>query len=710
MPPRCAVLRSRAGWCTAPSVSPDGIWISDAMLRQAIERYHRSSSQTCRTLSSCPGPIESRRRLGKRHMTAIIPDSRSLPPPWSIEFPLRPGEWKWEAPNTVGERLQNRKKFSPRRLLDRLIGWLEDRSQDTPSPDMSAPQPRLVEAATASSFQRSIAELHQRIIALDLAHANEKAIWTACKPFLRRVRSSIRRRMISSEDLIIALDPFDSQVTSQVAPELLDAIRSRLATLLLRVIYITRAGLEHDAYTGEFWQASVNLLTELRTQQFEKYFYFFRLAQCIPHKRHELLTTALVRNMIVGFIEFQASLPFPHKHSTSHNVILSAAIRELECHRPAVLWKEVMGILNERHCGDDLLRHQRQAVMTMSFTASATSRECFSMYPCEWTSEDAFLFTKGRLWATRYLEGSSAPSFIHLDVAGLNWVKMVDEIQAAPKAERDILLKQLCRSTIKTGQFRLMAEQLVEKMPSNTRLFREIAIASGNYRKARLLWRLVRDRWNIRYIVHHWDWTAWTPYVEAMIKDPDINVNLIWEMLALNWNQPNEALPGRAMCGINSQTELLEMMGRWFLEADHLTERQALHCVVQCLGVYQSIDKKVSPRMLLCVIDVVIRDLERGQRGRQERLAWMVRLIRKHMGPREADDVLFQLQGWRWTIENRTQAPCKPTVKKIEEELKVLAREATRGGLRQQSFSVVKEPERELEVADVVEQEASSQS
>ncbi|KAK7427671.1 hypothetical protein QQZ08_005777 [Neonectria magnoliae] len=338
--------------------------------------------------------------------------------------------------------------------------------------------------------------------------------------------------------------------------------------------------------------------------------------------------------------------------------------------------------------------------MTMSFVASATSRECFSMYPCKWTGEDAFLFTKGRLWATGFLQRNSVPSFMQLPVTSLDWASIVTDIWDVPETERTILLKQLCRSTIKTGQFRSMAEQLVERMPRNTRLFREIAIVCGNYRKARLLWRLVRDQSNITYIIRHWDWTAWTPYVEAMIKDPDINVKFIWEVLALNWDQPNEPPPGRTLHGINSQTQLLELMGRWFLEADHLTDRQTLHCVEKCLAVYQSIDKKVSPRMLLCMIEVVIRDLERGHRGRQDRLAWMVRLIRKHMGPQEADDVLFQLQGWRWTIENQTQAPRKPTIMQIEEELKALAREATKGGLQTQSLSMMKGPDKELDIAE----------
>lgn len=706
MPPRCAALRSRVGWCQTPTASPDSVWITDTMLRQAIERYHRASAQSRRTLSSFPGPMESRRRMGKRHMTAVMSDSRSAASPWSIELPLQPGEWKWEAPTEPGNRVRNENKFSLRRNMDRLIGWLENPDEDTPTTTSitSTDQPRAVEATMVSSFQRSLTELHQRLGAIDLADSDERAVWVACKPFSDHIQHSIRENMITSDDMIIALDPFDSQIKDQLTVGLLDAIRARMATQLVRAIYISRPDKEHDRYADRFWKASVNLLREMGTQQFQTYFYFFRLAQCIPRKRHERLSKALVFDMIAAYVEFQASLPFPHKHSTNHNIILSAAIKHLDRERPQLIWEAVLEILSQRHTGEHLTRLQRQAVMTMSFSPYVTSRECFEMYPSEWTSTDAFLYTKGRLWATRCFQRNSVPSFIHLDVAGLDWASIVKHIWDAPETERKILLKHLCRSTIKTGQFRTMAEQLVEKMPWNTRLFREIAIASGNYRKARLLWRLVRDKSGITYIIRCWDWTAWTPYVEAMIKDPDMNIRFIWRVLALNWGQPNKADPGRALCGINSQTELLELMARWFLEADHLSERQTLHCIQECLAVYQSIDKNLSPQIILCMVEVILRDLERGNYGRQERLAWMVRLIKKHLGDEEADKVLFQLRGWRWTIENRTQRPEKPTVKQIEDELAMLAKEAAGGDLRGKPLAMIqgleKMPEDDLSGID----------
>ncbi|KAH7163259.1 hypothetical protein B0J13DRAFT_538210 [Dactylonectria estremocensis] len=708
MPPRCVALCSRAGWRAGPTASLDNIWITDMMLRQAIERFQRVSGKPYRTISSVPGPMESRRRLNKRHMTAVMSDSRSAPSPWAIELPLRPDEGKWEAPTESGNRNLSDNKSSVSRLLDRLIGWLENPDQDA-STDISitsTAQPHAAETTMAPSLQQSLTALRQRLAALNLAaldlasRDDEITLWEACRPFSYHIRHSIQENTITSEDLIIALDPFDSQTKNQLVPELLDVMRGRLATQVVRTIYVTREHKRYDRYTDEFWSACVGLLKEMSRKQFETYFYFMRLAQSMPRKRHRL-NKSLVFNMLASYVEFQASLPFPHKHSTSHNVIFGAATKYLARERPELMWMAALEILGEKHSGVFLTRLQRQAVMTMSFSPDMTSRECFDMYPGQWTSEDAFFFTKGRLWATRCLQRTSVPDFMHLDVVSQDWVGMVKDIWSTPETERKILLQQLCRSTIKTGQFRTMAEQLVEKMSWNTKLFREIAIASGNYRKARLLWRLVRDKVGIEYIVRCWDWTAWTPYVEAMIKDPDINIKFIWRVLGFNWGRPNKAQPGTALCGINSQTELLELMARWFLEADCLSDRQTLHWIEECLRVYQSIDKNLSPQMILCMVEVILRDLERGNRGRQERLAWMVRLIKEHMGDEEADKVLHQLQGWRWTIENRAPCPEKeeerPTIQQIEVELAVLAQDAARGDLKDKRLAMYKEPENILE-------------
>ncbi|KAI6350813.1 hypothetical protein MCOR25_010367 [Pyricularia grisea] len=64
-----------------------------------MERYFSVSQAVMsrRQASSVPGPMEARRRLGKRQMTDAFQVHPS-PPPWAFEFPMDLSKWRWEPP------------------------------------------------------------------------------------------------------------------------------------------------------------------------------------------------------------------------------------------------------------------------------------------------------------------------------------------------------------------------------------------------------------------------------------------------------------------------------------------------------------------------------------------------------------------------------------------------------------------------------------
>ncbi|TLD27038.1 hypothetical protein PspLS_04866 [Pyricularia sp. CBS 133598] len=94
-PPRCRLARSRQ----AVSAASEGIWITDRVLANAMERYFSVSQvvMSRRQASSVPGPMEARRRLGRRQMTEAFQVHPS-PPPWAFEFPMDLSKWRWEPP------------------------------------------------------------------------------------------------------------------------------------------------------------------------------------------------------------------------------------------------------------------------------------------------------------------------------------------------------------------------------------------------------------------------------------------------------------------------------------------------------------------------------------------------------------------------------------------------------------------------------------
>ncbi len=119
MPPRHA-SQCRRVLQTPIIPTRDGVWISDGQLAAAFERYCDISRQVRRKASSVPGPLESRRRLGKRQIADLnaIHNTHSLPF-WALPNAVDMSKWQWEPPTSASEREQRRQH--PEQLG--FLGW-----------------------------------------------------------------------------------------------------------------------------------------------------------------------------------------------------------------------------------------------------------------------------------------------------------------------------------------------------------------------------------------------------------------------------------------------------------------------------------------------------------------------------------------------------------------------------------------------------------
>ncbi|CAK7223051.1 hypothetical protein SBRCBS47491_005070 [Sporothrix bragantina] len=122
----CRAVRSSLSSPSSSSSSalatniPDGVWITDSVLASAFSRYCQTISlpaspgTTRRFASNVPGPLESRRRLGKRQMTdqlslqlSLNPTGSMLPPAWALPNAPDLRQWQWSPPRDATEWAQN---------------------------------------------------------------------------------------------------------------------------------------------------------------------------------------------------------------------------------------------------------------------------------------------------------------------------------------------------------------------------------------------------------------------------------------------------------------------------------------------------------------------------------------------------------------------------------------------------------------------------
>ncbi|KAI1082741.1 hypothetical protein F5B20DRAFT_530141 [Whalleya microplaca] len=101
-------------------------WVPDSLLSAAFERFCAVSRTSARYGSSVPGPMESRKRMGKRQMGELnFGHSHPAAAPWELESLVDLTQWKWLPPSSPSTRSQHHrtKETSRQSLSDIIRNW-----------------------------------------------------------------------------------------------------------------------------------------------------------------------------------------------------------------------------------------------------------------------------------------------------------------------------------------------------------------------------------------------------------------------------------------------------------------------------------------------------------------------------------------------------------------------------------------------------------
>ncbi len=240
----------------------DSIWISDSLLAAAFDRFCVASKTWQRRFSNLPGPLESRRRLGKRQIGDLGLQSASSAPGWAFETPLNLSKWQWEPPQLALEleqRQSGRDKsdtaglFSP--LLKSLGQWAAEIVEESPPPlpDISTPvaetsrrQPPF--QADLDAFMWSIANAPRELLVSDttnLCHKFQRSIYLGellagdVVLISKQIWGALDSRFMGSqEDAHLYFSLYSAVVTGVTTSKVFDAKLLRPAfwnTLLVRM-------------------------------------------------------------------------------------------------------------------------------------------------------------------------------------------------------------------------------------------------------------------------------------------------------------------------------------------------------------------------------------------------------------------------------------------------------------------------------------------
>lgn len=222
-------------------------------------------------------------------------------------------------------------------------------------------------------------------------------------------------------------------------------------------------------------------------------------------------------------------------------------------------------------------------------------------------------------------------------------------------------LRNLCSLLAGIDGFQTMAQAIANlphgDMPmddAQLNMVLTVTRACGHHNLALALFDAFLLRRRSRYQLAAWSWSLWAEHVEAIIKDSSINPRWAWRVLG-HVTRCDDACPVAAASEVEAKVKLLIKMSRWFLGAAHLTDRQKLRELTRCLKYQRKLMDRIASSTLLGLTNVITRDLQRGEQGRQTRIDWLLDLTEEAHGVGEAERTAAVLEKWRSV--NRERVP-----------------------------------------------------
>ncbi|KAG5917444.1 hypothetical protein E4U42_007247 [Claviceps africana] len=691
MPPRSPAVRRRPGSCRAAHVSNVGICITDAMLIKAIEKYQKLASETRRRFYSHVGPLESRRRASKRHMTGLMPTSHTFPPIW--QFDIGSSRLQWEAPTSQEHRRRKRDQLSVSGVLNTFVGWLGIRgATDKPfdatpvSPsDTTSGVVRLeapsVESFSAESMAKTEQEAHTpapfttmpeeivllRSSILDMHPVKEDArffgeLYQAAKACKRCLRRRIERGDLSAQGLVVALDPLDSTSRSRIPTA---EMANKISAMIRRGVLYAMADVQTRnpaAIPPELWLNFVDKLCSANGGAHDVQL-LRNLLGTMPASLKHHLPAEQMRSLTRRIVTAQA-----HRQNLFPQWLVlasrfSQALQQLPGERQREMDDDMAAFLSQQDGVSDTAKRMRYAWLVIKAHAAHTSTQDFTDLYRNCLGPEHRLnglqrwqVIFARLSALQTFDSASRKQLLDGAYTSLHqrWSTLLAHVMSS--ANKESALRELCAALSGIGEFASTARTLTS--PPVHELEREtmeaLATACGSHDQVLFLHDAIDMKPRANRPQPLWSWTTWTKHTEAIIKDPAIDSCRIWQVLKLTYTpRCITADKGRLAHEKTAKCHFLTQMAQWFLQAQHLNDRQVLRNLQRCLNMHRALTNGAVPhQMLVCVVEIISRDLERGQRGRTSRMEWLLRLTLDKYGLDAAKKVASAWKGFRWTIEN----------------------------------------------------------
>lgn len=656
-------------------MSSFGAWITEAMLVQAIDQYLRcSSGGACRRINSHAGPLESRRRAAKRRMTGLMPTSQPFPTLW--QYDVGPRTPKWEAP-TSPERRRQKRELSRPGFVNKIVGWLDSSgparestieplalplqsdSTQTKAPawdstlgSVTLQQPTVQKVAASPDFPEEILSLRTGILNLELADYDD--LFTLGKNCMASLRKSIVLGALSVEGLKIALDPLDEPSKDRFPN--VDVANKMCAMIRRGILHAMSDAWRNDpaAVPGTLWLAFTESILSDKSHWQDAQL-FWRLMDVLPAALKDAVSFQHVQKISCAFVFAQANRHNVFAHWGARAARFSQALQNLDQEMRNELDGRMEKFVEKQSRPSKIADRVRFSWLTVKAYGSAdlTTRDFVATYyrctgpEYRLGSMQRWQVLVARLAAIGALDPKICEGLLSRDCTSVRerWSQLLETIMQSDA--RDAGFRELCAFLTGIGEFAASVRPLTFP-PAASDALAAVVSALDDHKQALELfyWADRKPRRNPWMPVL--PWSVWPKHVEKIIKDPALDPAIIWQVLKLTYVRPGlkddeEAFEEET----RAKSRLLDQMGLWFVEADHLSDRQVLRSIQRCINQQRALTKAVSPKSLAHVLQVLCRDLEKGQHGRPARVMWLLGMVAQNQGQQQAEQTALAIEGWQ---------------------------------------------------------------
>ena len=729
----------------------EGIWVTDSVLARAFERYCAASPAARRHVSFVPGPLESRRRLGRRHMTELYSfQSHASLPPWALDMPPDLSNWNWRPPTPEINSINSS-----------MVNTSEDRSAQRWLPNFLDPSSRRVETAIPMDSEADGPSLGEDDVERDMQWLMEQIrfkgsadIQPSIDIFTDSLKAHAKNGDLERRHLYQVLATLPTLLVANHNKEGPPAGLASLLDGICEAAGLVNVRSNKSQCPASFWANVLDQLAILRGQPsacdiFAKVMSFIQ-----PHDVHDVRHSikALLVSVSKNLSTLQRAGP-SSKAATAH-----AADIATEVYKHPELWpRAIKHIPYQRYAipiteGLKYLEGTRLAATLPHLITAAvrsTTQRNGHKIRLFWLSVLARLpFVRQKLLfkmmsqlcgtdcASRKLSDQETIQLLvlhwtsqgylarPLDILPLRpdkslpplpvMVELIVTLCREMESPRQLsMLESLCKCLIHTGRLGgvvdlsealcltsdiLHARALVLLAVACPDHVLVMKLRSFTFRHADKLpegtKKLIKERWN---------WRFWAAKTKELCRDPSIDpkdMRRVLEMrqvrISRKRHDANMKEAKRTKFLSKRTVQRIEESARQIatyiaMEAQPGREfhRTALHLVRHRINWLRSFGIKPTAPLLDTLTRLLMVDLQKGDLGRNTRFRWLLKLIRDSQGAAAADAVARELTHWRSRNLNLRLGTLtqKRTEERREEEIRRLDE-----ALRDEEGVIVNEP------------------